>query len=133
MRHISHRIGLTIAIGFAAVCVTFGQAPTQAQTDEYVRYDLSPPATSTFHVSYEVSATTASATQYLDATAPGRTVTEAPATDLVTGEPLKVAQTTASLAIALARPVPKNGQGRIRIDKTVKDARGYALANGDGV
>ncbi len=109
------------------------QTLSQTQTDEYVRYDLSAPATSTFRVMYEVSATTEGATRYVDPIAPGTVVTQVVATDVMSGEPLRVSRTAASLSIALARPVPKGGQGRIRIEKTVKDARGYALAKGDGV
>lgn len=105
----------------------------QTQTDEYVRYDLSAPATSTFRVTYEVSATTAGATSYSDPIRPGTVVTQETVTDLMTGDALKVTKSPTALSIALARPVPKNGQGRIRIEKTVKDAKGFALAGGTGV
>lgn len=109
------------------------QVAARSQTDEYARYDLSAPTTSTFRVVYEVSATTEGATKYVDPIEAGMVVTAVAATDLMTGDPLKVTKTAGSLTIALARPVPKNGQGRIRIEKTVKDARGYALTSGTGV
>ena len=101
--------------------------PVQTQTDEYVRYDLSPPASSSFHVSFEVSATTENMRRYTDPIQPGTTVTEVTATDMMTGQPLTVTQNATLMAVALARPVPKNGQGRIRIDKTIKDPRGYVF------
>ena len=107
-------------------------AQTAAQTDEYIRIDLSTPASSSFRVMYEVSATMAGATTYTDPIRVGTLVTQAVATDLMSGESLKLSQTSAALVVSLARPVPKDGQGRIRIEKTVKDARGYTRAGGDG-
>lgn len=113
--------------------VLSAQTPVPSQVDEYVRYDLSTPATSTFRMTYEVSATMAGATTYADAIRPGTVVTQVVATDLMTGEALRVAKTAAASVVTLARPVPKNGHGRIRIEKTIKDARGYALSSGVGV
>jgi hypothetical protein len=115
--------------------VTTGLAqiqPVQTQTDEYVRYDLSAPATSTFHVSFEVSATTEGMRRYTDPIQQGTTVSDVTATDLMTGQPLTVTQNASLNIVQLARPVPRNGQGRIRIEKTVKDPRGYTLAGGVG-
>jgi len=101
--------------------------PGQTHTDEYVRYELSPPASSSYHVSFEVSVTTENLQRYVDPIVPGTTVTGVTATDLMTGQPLAVTQDARLITVALARPVPRNGQGRIRIDKTVKDPLGYAL------
>src|SRR5262249_44291696 len=101
--------------------------PAQTQTDEYVRYDLSPPASSSYHVSFEVSATTENTQRYTDPIRPGTTVTDVTATDLMTGQPLTVTHDANSINVSLARPVPRNGQGRIRIEKTVNDPRGYVL------
>jgi len=107
------------------------RVPT-TQTDEYVRYDLSPPATSSYHVTFDVSATTENMTRYADPILPGTTVTSVSATDLMTGQALTATHDTNQILIALARPVPKNGQGRIRIEKSISDPRGYTLANGIG-
>src|SRR5262245_37622437 len=101
--------------------------PAQTQTDEYVRYELSPPASSSYHVSFEVSATTENMRRYTDPIRPGTTVTAVTATDLMTALPLTVTQNANVISVSLARPVPRNGQGRIRIEKTVKDPRGYVL------
>lgn len=122
-----------IAIVIAVCSVTAGTGhaqipPGQTHTDEYVRYELSPPASSSYHVSFEVSVTTENLQRYVDPIVPGTTVTDVTATDLMTGQPLVVARDARLIAVALARPVPKNGQGRIRIDKTVKDPHGYVLA-----
>ncbi len=105
----------------------------QSATDQYARYELGAPDTATFHVSYEVSATTAGATRYVDPIRPGTTVSQASATDLMTGQPLTVTPSGTALVVTLLRPVPQKGQGRIRIDKTVKSAAGYTLMQGLGV
>lgn len=96
--------------------------------DEYVRVELSAPATSTFRVTYDVSVSAATATKYVDPVAAGSVVTEINATDLMTGEPLTVVKGGNALTITLARPVPKNGLGRIRIVKTVKDPKAFTPA-----
>jgi hypothetical protein len=44
---------------------------------------------------------------------------------MMTGTPLKVTLTADAITVTLARPVPARGQGRIRIEKTVKDVRTY--------
>lgn len=130
--------GLILAAAIIVSSSPIGaQAPSMAimpgQADEYVRYDLSAPATSTFRVTYEVSVTTSGATTYSDAIKPGTVVTQVVVTDLMSGTPLKVTTSATALTIALARPVPKDGQGRIRIEKTVKDTKGFALAARTGV
>jgi hypothetical protein len=122
------------AVGRALVPQTTPVAPAnQTATDQYARYELDPPSTSTFHVSYEVSATTAGATRYVDPIRSGTTVSQATAIDLMTGQPLAVSPTGTALVLTLLRPVPQKGQGRIRIQKTVKSAAGYSIAQGLGV
>jgi len=119
-----------IVVAVCNVTAASGHAqipPGQTHTDEYVRYELSPPASSSYHVSFEVSVTTENLQRYVDPIVPGTTVTGVTATDLMTGQPLAVTQDARLITVALARPVPRNGQGRIRIDKTVKDPHGYAL------
>ena len=122
-----------LAAGFVAYAFagTAGRAqvpPVQTQMDEYVRYDLQAPTTSTYHVTFEVSATTETMARYTDPIAPGTIVTDAGATDTMTGQPLIVAQNTNQLSVALARPVPRGGQARIRLEKTIRDSRGYTQA-----
>ncbi len=117
----------------AALVTLQAQTPRATQADEYVRYDLSTPSSSTFRVTYEVSATTAGATTYIDAIRSGTSVTKVVATDVMTGQPLKATATASAHTIALARAVPQNGHGRIRIEKTVKDLRGFVRAGTTGV
>jgi hypothetical protein len=52
---------------------------------------------------------------------------------MMTGEALKFAATARAITVTLARPVPPKGQGRIRIDKTVTDARAYRRTGDVGV
>lgn len=146
-----HQASARIAMGLGAVWALAGavaadgapgpqttSTPTtnQSATDQYARYELGAPDTATVHVSYEVSATTAGATRYVDPIRPGTTVSQASATDLMTGQPLKVTPSGTALVVTLLRPVPQKGQGRIRIDKTVKTLQGvagYTLTQGLGV
>ena len=51
-------------------------------------------------------------------------------TDMMTGSPLKFAVTANAITVTLARPVPPKGQGRIRIEKTVKNPLGYKHTSG---
>ncbi len=126
----SRSLRLAVLLAIATVPAMIGRAqvqPIQTQTDEYVRYELQPPATSTFHVSFEVSATTEGLTRYTNPIQAGTTVSAVAATDLMTGQPLVVTQNASAISVTLARPVPRNGQGRIRLEKTVKDPKGYAF------
>ncbi len=107
--------------------------PVQTQMDEYVRYELEAPGSATYHETYEVSATADGTRRYADTVKPGTVVTEVKATDMMTGEPLTVTQNGSQLIVALARPVPRNGQGRVRLEKTIRDSRGYTMADAAGV
>src|SRR4029077_19190617 len=65
--------------------------PTKAQTeaDEYTRYELLPPETASFKISYEVTATTAGARVYFNPIRRGSTAREKSVYDTMTGEPLR--------------------------------------------
>ena len=51
---------------------------------------------------------------------------------MMTGEPLKFLVSARAITVTLARPVPPRGQGRIRIEKTVTDAKAYTRAGNVG-
>ena len=102
------------------------QPQAQTVTDEYARYDLQTPETGSFKVSYDVSLTTPGARTLVDPIPKGTVAKDVTATDLMTGAPLKVAVTAASINVTLARPVPEKGQGRVRIQKTYVNARQYS-------
>ena len=119
-------------------------APTarQTETDEYTRYELLAPETASFKIYYEVTATTAGAKYFYNPIRKGSVASDESVTDAMTGQPLQFAVVSgvdarkdplmpdADLAtdyikVTLARPVPPNGQGRVIIVKTYKDAKSY--------
>ncbi|MCC6928947.1 MAG: hypothetical protein IT359_08175 [Gemmatimonadaceae bacterium] len=136
---------LTFAPGPARLAA---QAPRQTDADHYTRYELLAPGTGKFRIIYEVTATTAGATAYYNPIRKGSVATDEAVFDRMTGKPLPFEvvggvaaraggvrgadSTQEYIKVSLARPVPTDGEGRIRIDKTYEDARSY-LAGGDSV
>lgn len=121
----------------------------QTETDEYTRYELLAPETASFTIHYEVTATTAGSTFFYNPIRKGSAASAESVYDSVTGEPLQfqvvsgpdarkdplMADADADtnfIKISLARPVPPEGQGRILILKTYKDAKSY-YRDGDAI
>ncbi len=117
-------------------------ATRQTETDEYTKYELLEPASASFRIRYEVTATTAGATYYYNPIRKGSVATDEAIYDAMSGEALQfeivngaTAQKDPLMADAdaggnyikvhLARPVPKEGQARLIILKTYKDAKSY--------
>jgi hypothetical protein len=119
-------------------------APLWAQSraeDEYTRYELLAPETSTFRITYELAAVTPGAKVFFNAIHNATQVSDLSATDLMSGAALAVKEVTGEQArtagfkdavaatryiqVQLARPVPEGGEVRIRINKTYKDAATY--------
>jgi hypothetical protein len=117
-------------------------APRQTETDEYTRYELQAPESASFRIRYEVTVTTEGAKYYYNPIRKGSVATDEAVYDAMTGEPLQFEIVTGQEArkdplmadadaetnyikVHLARPVPKDGQGRIIILKTYKDAKSY--------
>ena len=115
---------------------------TQAETDEYTRYELLAPETASFKIYYEVTATTAGATSFYNPIRKGSEASDESVTDAMTGKPLHyevVSGAEASqdplmahadpemnyIKVTLARQVPPHGQGRVIIVKTYKDPKSY--------
>ncbi len=149
------RIGLALSLTFAVHWVVSAQnaetkdavyypAPTslQTETDEYTRYELLDPETASFKISYEVTATTAGAKFFYNPIRKGSVASDESVYDAMSGKPLHFevvsgveARKDALMAdaeldteyikVTLAHPVPENGQGRILIVKTYKDAKSY--------
>jgi hypothetical protein len=141
-----------------ATCLSFArqqssspptQSAQQTETDEYTRYELLPPETASFKIYYEVTATTAGAKVFYNPIRKGSTASDESVYDAMSGAPLRfqvVSGTDAKqdplmaradagtdyIKVDLARPVPQNGQGRIIILKTYKDAKSY-YSEGDTV
>src|SRR3984885_1074890 len=120
----------------------FPTAVTQTEADEYTRYELLAPETASFKIYYEVTATTAGAKVFYNPIRKGSAASDESVYDAMSGKPLHFevvsgaeARKDALMAdadldteyikVTLARPVPENGQGRVIIVKTYKDAKSY--------
>lgn len=121
----------------------------QTETDEYTRYELLAPETASFKIYYEVTATTPGATSFYNPIRKGSVASDEAVFDSMTGAPLKFEVVngpearkdplmanadadTSFIKITLARPVPPEGQGRVLILKTYKDAKSY-YHDGDAI
>jgi hypothetical protein len=120
----------------------FPSATTQSEADEYTRYELLAPETASFKIYYEVTATTAGAKFFYNPIRKGSAASDESVYDAMSGKELHFevvsgAQArkdplmpdadldTSYIRVALARPVPVQGQGRMIILKTYKDAKSY--------
>src|ERR1700733_1258338 len=117
---------------------------TQTETDEYTRYGLLAPETASFKIYYEVTATTAGARFFYNPIRKGSAASDESVYDAMRGKEMHFGvvssaqarkdplmpdadSDTSYIKVALARPVPAQGQGRIVIVKTYKDAKSYYL------
>ena len=117
-------------------------AALQTETDEYTRYELLSPETASFAIRYEVTATTAGAKYYFNPIRKGSVASGESVLDVMTGQPLHFEVVSGEEAVKdplmtgedtsvnyikvyLARPVPPEGQARLLILKTYKDAKSY--------
>ena len=122
----------------------FPAATAQTEADEYTRYELLAPDTSSFKIYYEVTATTAGAKFFYNPIRKGSAASDESVSDAMSGKPLRFEVVSGTQArkdplmpdadpdtnyikVALARAVPAQGQGRIVILKTYKDAKSYYL------
>ena len=100
------------------------------------------PETGNFKIYYEVTATTAGAKFFYNPIRKGSVASDESVYDAMSGKPLEFAvvsgveakkdplmvkadEGTDYIKVTLARPVPENGQGRVVIVKTYKDAKSY--------
>jgi hypothetical protein len=114
----------------------------QTETDEYTRYELLAPESASFKISYEVTAITPGAKFFYNPIRKGSVASDEAVFDSMTGDPIRFEVVsgveagkdplmsgadaeTNFIRISLARPVPPEGQGRILILKTYKDAKSY--------
>lgn len=130
----------TFLIAFLVASPALGQK--QTETDEYTRYELLAPESSSFAIRYEVTATTPGATEYFNPIRKGSVASNESVIDVMTGQPLhfevvsgdeagkdplmKSEDTSVDyIKIHFARPVPPEGQARLLIIKTYKDPKSY--------
>lgn len=128
------------SLGAWALCLlalhVYGQGD-----DSYTRYELLDPASQSFRILYDVTATEAGSTYYYNTLRKGSEHKVDGVTDRMTGQPLvwtivhgadakKTGYKSASddtdyLQVKLARPVAAGSEYRILIDKTYQDAKSY--------
>ncbi|MDZ7648586.1 MAG: hypothetical protein U5K54_16165 [Cytophagales bacterium] len=117
-------------------------------TDDYTRYELLDPATNSFKILYDVSATTPGATWFHNTLRKGSEHKVDRVIDMASGKPLvwsivkgeearknglaTADKDTEYLQIKLAQAVAKNSEYRILIDKTYADSKSY-FAEGDKI
>jgi hypothetical protein len=114
----------------------------QTETDEYTSYELLAPDSTSFKIIYEVTATTPGAKFFYNPIRKGSIASDESVFDAMTHVPLHFQvvrgadarkdplmtdadAATDYIKVTLARPVPPEGQGRIVILKTYKDAKSY--------
>jgi hypothetical protein len=139
---------LVVVLCSAVLCAAgsgFAQAApasAQTETDEYTSYELLSPESASFAIHYEVTATTAGAKYYFNPIRKGSVASGESVIDVMTGQPLRFEVVSGEEAVKdplmkgedtsvdyikvyLARPVPPEGQARLLILKTYKDAKSY--------
>ena len=99
--------------------------------DEYVRYELLAPDTNGVRMTYDFALVTAGATSYSLQNPEGSKPSEISVTDLMTGAPLAFKTNGGTIDITLVRPVPKDGQTRLRIARTYADSKSYFRKGND--
>jgi hypothetical protein len=120
------------------------QAARQTQSDDYTRYELLAPGSAKFRILYEVTATTAGATYFFNPIRRGSVASDERVSDVMTGQALQFEVVNGLVAreggvrnadstgeyirVRLARPVPRDGETRILIDKTYYDTTSYKVA-----
>ena len=137
-----------LRIALVSVLLAGALAAQNAAEDEYTRYELLAPETASFKITYDVTAVTPGAKYYFNPIRKGSQASDESVIDLMTGEPLTFKEVTGQQArdaglkdadldthyiqVQLARPVPREGEARIRILKTYKDPKSY-YREGDAI
>ena len=116
--------------------------------DEFTLYELLPPDTHSFVITYDVTITREGEPYFFNPIRPGSTATKERVIERSTGQDLKFETVTGKdakaagevssrtpdtdlfLKVTLPGPVPKGGQTRIRIFKTYTDAPSYYVKDG---
>jgi len=135
------RVRAVVVAGVMAALLPRVAVAQNRSEDEYTRYELLSPETASFKIIYDVTAVSPGAKFFFNPIRQGSVATDESVIDLMTGAPLKFQEisgaearesglTNASLdgryiRVELARPVPHDGEGRIRIIKTYKDSKSY--------
>lgn len=133
---------LPVLFMFIFFCFTVIGQP-QFSDDEYTRYELLDPASQSFRILYDVSASTPGAMFYFNPLRKGSEHKVDEVIDRMTGKKLEwtivsvddarragmidAENGTDYLKIKMTKPVPVGGENRLRIDKTYKDGASYFI------
>jgi hypothetical protein len=129
-------------VAFALLTVTPATCLAQnLADDEYTRYELLAPESSSFRITYDVTAVTPGAKYFFNPIRKGSEASGESVIDLMTGAPLKFTVVSGQQArsagfaaadlstnyirVELARPIAEGGEARLRILKTYRDAKSY--------
>jgi hypothetical protein len=125
------------------ILIILSVAATALAMDEMTVYDLLAPDTHQFAIRYDVSATEPGTSVYFNIVRPGSEASNEKVFDRATGKELSFVMTngkeakasgqaepdtkddTGFIKISLPHPVPQDGEFRLRINKTYKDAKSY--------
>lgn len=123
----------------------FTYAQSQTQDDDYTRYELLDPASQSFRILYEVTATKPGSLYYYNALRKGSEHKVDSVKDMRTGKKLEwtivsgadakkagyaeADETGEYLQVQLARAIANNSEYRILIDKTYQDTNSYFTEN----
>jgi hypothetical protein len=137
-----------LLVTLALLLIPTGSSAQNRSEDEYTRYELLAPDTSSFKIIYDVTAVTPGAAFYFNPIRKGSIATDESVIDLASGQPLKFEQVSGAEAqkaglsnadlegeyikVTLARAVASGGEARIRIIKTYKDPKSY-FRQGDAI
>jgi hypothetical protein len=142
--------GIASVAAVPAKAQTTEPAPNarQTQSDDYTRYELLDPASASFRIVYEVTATTPGARYFWNPIRKGSIASNESVSDPASGLPLKFAEVSGAEAkanglgnadpetryiqIELPRPVPREGEIRLVIDKTYRDDKSYFVEEKTG-
>jgi hypothetical protein len=123
--------------------VFFAVARASVAAEAFTIYDLQPPSTHSFDILYDVSSNREGAAYFFNPIRLGSVSTKETVLDLSTGKELEFGEVDAKVAresglvrgriaddqkyirVKFAKPVPKNGEVRIRILKTYTDPPSY--------
>jgi hypothetical protein len=144
------RLSLVVIVCLAASAYVLAGAQQtspalQTQADDYTRYELLTPGSGRFRILYEVTATTAGATQFFNPIRKGSVASDEHVYDRFTGGPLafdvvggeaaraggvrNADSSSQYIRVRLVRPVPADGEARLLIDKTYYDPKSYYEEN----
>ena len=104
-------------------------------SNEFTLYELLPPETHQFAITYDVTQDKEGADFFLNPIRAGSVSTKERVIDRATGQELKFEEVSNEkgakfIKVHLPGPVPKGGETRIRIFKTYTDAPSYSLTDG---